>query len=547
MISAFLRTEIENKRVLAIDSFLSPETFAKSGRASLIKEKGIILSAAGTESEWEIKGTSLFPDSGTVIFYGDDFEGMNVYEILNEEGENKQTAWKMLVESAAAISKSKTAVAAAAMTGPSGVFCGKEGDILVFPPDLFSRCISSLPEKKAFEIQGRWIHPAAESSSPMTAFSFTTACAAYKILSGIFPFYAASMMEKDGNGTIKENFAKLVSKKLFIKMRDAALGIKEETADKIDSLLKGETPEGKKLTEKSVPEILNGLNPDLSSCFENEKEPQPSQEGFNAKFKSEERKISRKIELDKKMRKYRMTALLAAAVIIIAAGIFSFYYNKAKNYPDTIGLTPEEVVVSFYKAVEDLNQEIPKAYSIKNADNKYIELTTNIFLQIKIRQAMNIQNAWISPAFFYAAFQADTTPALSGRQIYGLTKLQIERITPQENGEPENPSPSSIEEFNVSFYLWLPFFDSASGQPQGEETKDPPVTVYRCKDSVSLVFSNEKWLISGIQTLENTALKTSRQEIMENAEAFAGHRSLPLPFAPEEEDIKAETIKLHSN
>lgn len=544
MSAAFLRTEIENKKVLAIDSTLPPDAFAKSGRAAFIKERGILLSG-GTQSEWEIKGTYFLQEKGSVIFFGEDFEGENLLDMINSGKDSREETWEMLVACTSAISKSKAATAAAAKTGPAGIFRGKDGSVLIFPPELFSRCISSLPEKTAFETQGEWIHPESEKhgeqGNDIRALAFTFACCAYKTAAGFPPFHTLNGMGmgKEEEKTCPENFAKLVGKKAFVKIQDAVWGITDSTAGKINTLLAGQTTGGKKLTEETALKILDSFDTDFNSIFDPEKKGSPEPESFKQKFKTEETKIIRRIETGEKISKYRAVFAAAAAAVIVISGVFSFYYNKAKNYPDTSGLEAGQVVESFYEAVETLDQEIPKAYSLKKADNKYIELTTNIYLQMKIRQAMEIQNAWITPAFFYAAVPEKKTPALDGMQIYGITKLRMEKT--RESGGPENPEK---EEFLVSFFLWLPFFDSASGQIRGEETKSPPVTVYRCVDKVSLVFSKDKWLISEIETLENTALETGRTEIAENAEASAKGESALLPFAPDAAYIEEEKSKL---
>lgn len=536
----FFKAEMEDRRVLAIDSGLPPEAFAKSGRAALITERGVIVAPDGTQSEWTVDGT--FVRRGTVCFFGEDFDGGNLYDLLNGfptasendgRGQNeggahgearKAEAWRALTECARTVLHSKAALEAAAKTGPAGVFRRTDGDggnaILVFPPELFSRCVSSLPDDKAFALQGIWMHPAHRTIPPETAFSFACACAAYKIVSGRPPF-----------GT-EENFARRVSTRAFIKTQDVSWEIASATAEKINALLSGKTADGAVLRAHDAAVTLESFGADFHAVCDAEKTGRPEPEAFKARRAAMEKQIERKIKRDANIREHKNAALAAIAVLLAVPCAVLFFLNTAANRPDTAGLSPFEVTERFYQAVDTLDQTIPKAYSAKNTANKYIEENTDVYIQIKMRQALKMEHAAISPESFYAA--AEIAAVTDNAQVYGLTKLEIA----------ETAGDAERTEYSVSFFLWTPFFDGASGQQAGEETTTPPLTVYQCRENVTLVFTGKKWLVSRIETVERTALRLSRAEITANARAYArGEAELPF-FAPNAEDIAAERRKL---
>ena len=248
------RTERGGAPVLALDSGLKEGQFAKSGRASSIKEKGIILSANGEEAAWEMRGTFCPKKSGTVAFYGDDFECVSLLSIVEdaarlppqEEGKRGE-AWSRFVSAASALYKSEEAGQAFAAVGPAAVLCGEGGRLLVLPAGVFAECASSLPEQERFALLEQWVHPylkggGKEKVSAEKAFAFTLGCLARKILTGEHPLdfllkEISSLKEEKAEKPLREEFGALVSAKCFIPAKAAVWGISEELSAALDALL----------------------------------------------------------------------------------------------------------------------------------------------------------------------------------------------------------------------------------------------------------------------------------------------------------------------
>ena len=540
MIPFLFRTEAGGRRVLALDSGLRPEAFSKSGRAAAVAETGILVSPGGETGIWQIQGTACRPESGTVFFYGEDFPGEPVLSCLEslyppDAGTDIHTAaaahtgtdqgeraalWQKFRNWIRMAAGSPDILRAAAALGPGGILYNHaDGRTLLLPPGIFTKCAAVLPEAEEFACRGIWIHPAAGQLPPETAFAFTAGCAARKILCGKMPFILPDHAAQN-----QEALSRAVAAGAFVPAPDALPGLPPKDAANLDALLSAGNRRPAGGTGRATPEIAailqNGiLETEADGLFRTETAGSPD-------LQPAENLIRKRFRKEDAVRKYRIPVIAAVIALAAVAGLISVQIENRRNLPTTENLTPREVAAGFYAGIAALRPEVPQAFARGKAAAHYTELTDTLSLSLKMRQALQPGNGWISPALFYAASRRGV-PVSGTRPVYGITRLSL-------TGTGETPQTA---EYLASFFLWVPLFDRASGQPAGEETRAAPVTVYRCRDRLHLDFVRDRWLITGIELLEQTVLPVSRMQIEADAAKSAADAESALPCAPDPDSI----------
>ncbi len=542
------RTEKNGAPVLALDSGLQEDAFAKSGRASSIKEKGILLSPEGEESEWELLGTACREESGTVVFYGADFKGESLLSLaeaaaeLSPRDNRKLELWKRFVKFASSIYSCENARKAFAAAGPAAVLCGADGSLLVLPTGIFADCVSSLPEEERFVLLETWVHPyfgtggGKKKVSAEKAFTFAVGCLARKILAGEHPFSVpqekpSKIKEEKSEKPIREDFGALVSGKCFVPAKHAVYGIGSEAAETLDALLTGDgtsaiidrffTLCGEIPIDCKLPSQQDaGGSADEEAAFR----------AFNAKFSAEKERLQKKFLARKAAKMHRTAILVTVLCTAVAAAIGLSIAENIKNRPTTAGLEPFQVVEGFYQAIASLDQEIPRTYASGGAEKRYTDMTSTMYVSQRMIQAYSLESAWITPAAFYAAAE-DGLLTLEQTHIYGITRFEAE----------ETARSADMAEYRVSFFLWIPVPGSESGQ-EAEDTSEIPLAIYACADRVNLVFNEKKarWAICEIESEQWSVLAVSGKEIAEDAANRAQTGFSQLPFAPDSESIEIE-------
>ena len=531
------RDEREGVAVLALDSGLNELQFAKSGRAASVKEKGIILLANGEESEWEMLGAFCRKASGTVAFYGEDFAGRSLLSLVEEaaglspqEAGKRRELWLRFVACTNALYKSDGARQAFAANGPASILCGEEGDILVLPPRVFADCASSLPENERFALRGCWVHPylaggGKEKVTAEKAFAFTLGCLALKMLTGEHPLAfllkeISSSKEENAEKPIMEDFGALVSERRFVPASRAVWGISDEAAAALDALLLDED------AEKAISGFFNLCGDFDAFCKQALPQGGEADGGFQAfaeKLSAEKKKLKKKYLAKRVARRHWAAVAVAALCAAIVAAIASPIAESLKNRPTTAGLEPFEVVQGFYEAVGSLDQEVPSAYSSGGAAKRYEDLTSRLFVSLKMLRAYSPERAWISPAAFYSDV-AEGVPVPQEMRIYGITRLRIE----------EEARLAETATYNVSFFIWVPTVDAETGQQTTESLGEGPLTVYACADRVTVALNekNGRWTIAAIEGAEWEVIPVTRKEIAEDAAECAEGGASKYPFAP---------------
>ncbi len=531
------RAERNGAAVLALDSGLKEEQFAKSGRAVSIKERGIILSASGEESVWEMRGTFCRKESGTIAFYGADFEGSSLLSLAEEavelspqDGGKKAVLWRRFVSAVKVLYKSEKARRAFAAAGPASVLCGKDDMLLVLPPAVFADCASSLVEEERFALEGAWVHPylaggGKEKVSIEKAFAFTLGCLARKILAGEHPFAfllskLSALKEKNAEKPIGEEFGTLVGEKRFVPAKAAVWGIGDAAAA-LDALLTGED------AEKAICSLFSlcAELPTNQTVGDDE-----SFKTFNLHLSAEKKKLLRKHLAKRGARRHRGAIAAAVLCAVFAVAIGFSVAQDVKSRPTTADLDPYQVVTGFYEAIGSLNQEIIGAYAEGGAEKRYADMTAALYVTQKMIEAYSLQSLWVTPHEFYAAAREGVALPQDTR-VCGITSLEAK----------EEARTEARAEYNVSFFFWAPSADSESGQETGEEPSEPPFAIYACADQVTVTFNEKKmrWAIAAIESAEWVLLPVTRKDITEDAARCAEGGASRYPFAPQARGIES--------
>jgi hypothetical protein len=219
------------------------------------------------------------------------------------------------------------------------------------------------------------------------------------------------------------------------------------------------------------------------------------------KLRLEQERFRKKQDLTVKTKRFfiRNTTIIAAILATVCAiGLIGKSITRDRaGRPTTKGMTPIEVVKTYYGAIGALDHMLMDACVIKNAGKEDINLVTHYFVINKVRQAYEMNTPGIIPAQQWI----DSGAAPTAAAVFGVSDLRLEGLdTDERDGEVS---------FRVSFLLWLPqsrgdFEDSGqeetdaihntSSEAVASLPRRTPLT-----DTIRLVLYNGAWRIAEIQ------------------------------------------------
>jgi len=518
----------DGETVLAIDTGMTAKAFSHSRVQQSLTKPGYLISADGTVSEWLAMGTLCEEDGGQdrfgrIFAYGPDYAGSS---LASEAcGDDRARAWSVLYRCVSAIQRASLIpggqgasdgpglLRSAAEAGPGAIFCGDDGSVLLLPPDLYLGSLSSHGEALEAEERLRWTLQ--RTADPSRALSFMMGSLAYRIIAGRAPFDPAledELVGKSGSNPA-ESLARLVNAGSFMPLGLESPGLRGAAASIIDGMI---TP-----SHAASVDTLLAFGPDYDSLFDPARESARDDASIRQQREIFRKRIEGRIRKDDFFRKHRRT-LIISGISAVLLGIISFtWLSDVLSRPTTAGLLPEEVVAGYYRAIEELNQEIPGAYTARSAQTDYDTLTTTMYVTSRVRSNYELKTGLISPALLFATGD----PGLFS--VYGITGFDARALTRSD----------ASAAFAVSFFYWIPVQDqpSETGSPDTGTMEGEPLTVYRYRDTVELENRKDRWLITRIVPDERTvvAVKDTIVDALENGGAAA------LPWAPDPKAIRA--------
>ena len=504
MISRVFNFELNGRDVLGFDTGLDSQAFAQAKMAQFITQNGFIVYPDGKLETWKPGGVwerqntepkennpgssgSASSGSGSMVIWGPFFPGENLDSLLRDKRrEESLNAIRYWIRAQIILENRNT---------PDSCFQGAMGAFIIcnpgrsdfppgtilFPPERLIRRSLEAEGEDAVNSAQQWVHPDLKKKDSIV---FSAAAMAYTVFSGELPFPL-----KDGD-TLRQD----IREGVFIPPRLMAPGLDNEMADLISYALE---PVSKKIEEKKRPdpetfqEKLGDINSkNIDSWF------RILGEDESAKISAELEQYRKNRERSVKTRRFiiRNTTIIALclAAVIGAALMVRGYFKHRSEMPNTRGMTPVEVVTSYYDAFGSLDHETMEACISGKEAKKDIDMVLNLYVISRVRQAYEPNVGAVSAQEWLDSGSPDTE-----RTVFGITDLKIVSLGGDEkNGE------LFLE---ADYSLWMPSSVTADDTDMSldELNEIDPAVILRpvdvsYRDELRLQWIKDSWRITEI-------------------------------------------------
>jgi hypothetical protein len=485
---------LEGKNVLGLDTGLNAQAFAQAKMAQFITCPGFIVRPDGSVEPWLPGGVS--EQEGSMVIWGPFFPGTELLELISDSGRREEAlnAVRFWLR-ARVIMEDRDNADEAPYPGPAGAFIVTERDspypagTVFFPP--FRLLKRTLDAEKA-EHAERWAHPDLKGSEGI---SFCAGAMLYRVFCGEPPF----PREDGGNsGSPQDELRQDIREGVFMPPGLASPGLDPEMAALISAAM-SRIPKNK---EEKIRPAAGLINDFIGAPFSRPASSwvkTPDREEL-AKIRAEYEQYGRKKALQVKTRRFvirntAVIAVVAAALIALMLGIRGHIRHQAE-LPSTRGMTPVEVVETFYGAYGELDHTLMEACVINKAGKGDIDMVVNLFVMSRVRQAYEttVVDPYMSAMKWIEAGRPDAVS-----NVFGVTDLNVRVLS--ESGE------SLIAE--AGYILWMPgsyFRDEEEGLEEPERVVIPPPGGQIIGDRLELTFRKDAWRISNIERVSSRRL-----------------------------------------
>ncbi|MDR2808760.1 MAG: hypothetical protein LBB43_07135 [Spirochaetaceae bacterium] len=445
--------QIEEKAVLAFDTGLDTNAFAKARLAQFIARVGYLVKPDGTVEVWQPFG--VVEQDRTVCVVGPFFSGVPM-DTLIADTDSFLDVLRRWMAARLHLGSSIDALA----VYPSGALVADDGAIL-FPPEwVMHRAVEAAGEWLAGAEQ--WTHP--DLTGP-AADTFTAAALAYRIFCKKAPFTA---QEQD---VLRQDIREAV----FLPTHLAAAGLNKDLALCIDGCLRGKIKELSRL-QNSI-----GEKTPLAQFFS------PISEESRLKIEREKEQLSKKLRTRTKGRRFltRNTTILSGTgiALLIGALIVGSLIRDSANQPTTAGMQPLEVVQTYYDSFGTLDHTMMSACLLKDKVAKNdVTSVSSFYVITKMRQAYETA----SPPLLVPAQQwLDADPAKYAEVpegqliVFGVSDCLITPLDSDESDEEVS--------FRADYRLWAP-----------SESEGSLASAISNTDTLRLILHKGTWRIAEI-------------------------------------------------
>jgi hypothetical protein len=531
MAARIIRLLVEDAPALGFDTGLSAAAFAQAKLAQLLSQSGSIAGPGGIEA-WKPEG--VVEREGTMVIWGPPFRGERLDRLLSGEAQPDRalTALRYWIKARLTLG------AAAPHPWPAGAFIalpdytedapdgpggpgepdrapdepGGSGEpdgapdepggpdkpggsggfppgTVFFPPErLLRRAVEAEGPGAWLEGAERWVHP---DLSGDEAAVFAAGAMLYRIFCGAPPF------PRQDPDTLRQD----MREGIFLPPRLASPALKEEAASLIERAIrpagqKGGASASRKQTPPPGMEALqNLLDPpdsperaapvraDFFQTLDGETLEKIRLEGERFRKKQGDR-----VKAKRFLR--RNTAIIGGIVIglVILGAIIQNILSARAQRPSTQGMTPLEVVETYYGAFGDLDHLLMEACVIDGAGKSDIDIVLNLFVISRVREAYEQVNPVIP-----AQEWLDSGAGPAEGMVFGVSGLRIE--PGDRDGEDGELS------FSAAYTRWTPGSAESSG-PGADAGGALPGPILplgeKLRDELRLVRRKEAWRIAGI-------------------------------------------------
>jgi hypothetical protein len=479
---------------------LTGAEFARQKLSYLLTLRGCVLcrradGASFSYEEWQAEG--IKEENGLMSVFGKDGGGnSNRLDRLLENGSEDTLEAAYLWKAGLDFLQEKTIFKAISIA-PCAVFIDVERQTLFFPPhDLIRIVVEAKGQTAWLEGAKRWMHPDREGAN---AVNWTFAACLYRIFAGFAPFTVPTAEQAKGGAkinaigggksdwhVIEDTLAEDLREGVLIPVSLAAPGLQETIADFIDAhILRN---------DKKRP----GLPPCPVIDHNREKNFTVLTAEALSLIKTRREAIEQKKQkrINTKRFFFRNKTLIkgiAAGVVALGIVVGSFIQGQMTKW-STKGLSPAEVVATYYDAFGTLDHETMSACVEQNAGKTDVEMVTHLFVTSKIREAYEQKRTVINAADW------NGTPPPSDTAVFGVVRLATDWPGGGANGEAQTDTVTARARYD----LIIPQSFVADADSAGESPVEENATIAYISrdDTLQLQWQRDRWRIAKIDRRE---------------------------------------------
>ena len=426
---------------------LSSRVFRSVDIGKLQSGNGWILDSRGGMTPWKIEG--MLEDQGKIIFYGPRVKGKTAApENLDQED-------LILLGRTVILAGEKNLPVEGFFT--RGWYIMEDSRVLLFPPELMDFIRKNQAEAVKQSCWYPYNHPEKHGTEGLC---FSLAALTYRVLTKESPYRSSG-----------EEIAQEIRTQPVIPPRYKAPGLKKEFSDFLEKIL----------DPREEPPKLNAWSSYLNN-WEKEGLFLPLKEDEKAAIEKEleELQAIREAKIRIKGFWHRkntviLTAVLAASVI---AGFLIGPVKAALAPPETMGMSPREVVETYYDCFSTLDQDLMEDCIDKRTGAEDLKEITNFFVTSRVRQGYEGSTGLVSAEQWEQQGRPLPEPGVT---VYGVTNRRISLLD-------EN-------RYQICYEKWYPGVpdenkeDLHSSYPRGYRIRDIAVLEKQKKGN---------WMITGL-------------------------------------------------
>jgi hypothetical protein len=506
-----LHFELAGKPCLGFDTGLSDKAFAQAKMAQFLSRAGFIVyppevGAPARIEPWQASGVTELET--TMVIWGPDVPGETLDKIIgagplgpdSAAGDASRdaalTALRYWIRARRLLAEEERCPpwpAGALVVGDSGTY--PPGTVFFPPEQLVRRTIEAGGDTVWLEGAERWTHPDLTGSE---ADAFTAGALLYRIFGGAPPYPANDIDTvrqdiRDGvtvplrlvTPELNEDLAILIACAIapisyYTKQQKSRFPAKRPDLEALAQAA-GETGNAPLSGTEALSGGAGGFFRTLTGAE-------------RAKIEQEREQFKKRTEVTVKTTRFvrRNNAIILgalAAAVIVGAIIFSTVRQRMAMF-NTRGLTPVEVVETFYTSFNTLDHATMEACVVKKAGKEDINMVTNIFVFSRVRQAYQYDDITISPELWLEQGGQPTT-----QMVFGVSELDIAAVdTDDRDGEVS---------YRASYRLWGANTGDTGDDPRALEPGMELTPVLpqgmALTDEVRLVLSKGAWRIAEIR------------------------------------------------
>lgn len=502
--------EAEGQRALGFDTGLTPQAFAKARLGSLMTIQGIIVDTA--VHSWNIDGT--VEHQGHMVFYGKDFKGESLEQILNRSDDTPLYALQRYLKALTIISKTDQSLFEQISLFPAGVLIAADGSVFFAPAALAKRVFEYKTPQLFIRKVLQWLHP--DKTGPDAA-AFTAAAIAYRLFTGTFPFPVSEDTEPE---KAKEHLVQDMRDGFCKSAMLAAPRLLPEVTALLDSIL---------CPEKDSPKGLEDLaallgEPGSKGLADFYKDVESRETELEEQKRNHKRREFR-IGTQRFLKKYKYALIAGVGTALALVIIIQSIISDQQKRPTTRGLAPLQVAEAYYRAFNTLDHQMMDACVAQGAGKGDIEAVMNLFVISRVREAYERKTTVLDPE----TWKSQGSPATDAT-IFGITDLNLQQRT-EIPGQPEQGATCQIEATYAFYYpepqnemghtpstgpsvtpsatearpaLSPEFSSTPPSSPAPSLALQPPLHTENRKDILTLEWMRDRWRIAAIERTSAT-------------------------------------------